>query len=341
MKKTLSFILFLGVAGLLLFGAIYTLNWMHQPLDPPLELTVPADLQVQQPAAKGPPAAQGSNPARTCGNAGSMRLFVLGLASPLEEGHPGADAIRLVHVNFDEVKAGILALPADLMVDTPEDLINPLGDTAPLNLIYLAAEAHATGTDDVRERKATQVLAQTILDNFAFVPDKYLAVNGDPFIDLVDRLVIPNDGYGVRIYLDEAVDGTPEFYGIFPEGYNNLNGERTLDFVRLLYPKGGPSPDYFGRFQRQNLVLKAILSEAISPVNWPNIPDLLKDARKMVITDLSVDQARDLACMADTVEEPLLIPVAENDIYYDVDGNMRPDEAAFEALFQQLDLLTP
>jgi anionic cell wall polymer biosynthesis LytR-Cps2A-Psr (LCP) family protein len=346
MKKTLSFILFLGIAGLLLFGAIYTLRWMQQPLDPPLGLTVPPELQARGPAAKGPPSkglpdAQATNPALTCGKAGSMRLFVIGLASPLDEGHAGADAIRLVNVSFDEVKAGVLALPTDLMVDTPEDLIkNRLGEQAPLNLIYLAAWSSATGTDDVRERKATQVLAQTILDNFAFVPDKYLAVNGDPFIDLVDRLVIEEDLHGVRIYLDEQLDGTPESAGIFPAGYNDLDGWRTLDFVRILYPAGGPSPDYFGRFERQNLVLEAILSEAISSDNWTNIPDLLKDARKMVTTDLSVDQANDLACMADTVEDPLLIDVTKDDIYFDAVGNMFPVEGAIEDLVQQLNLLT-
>jgi LCP family protein required for cell wall assembly len=328
--KKLSLIVFGALAAFLLAGGLYVLSWMQRPLDPPLELDVPPTLLAAQPAS-GKLQTQPTNPALNCGNSGQMPLILLGVNKPEILSHLGADALRLMVVDFDNMAARSLALPADLWVETPEDLVEDLGPMATLNRIYYTARENASGNPKVTARKATQVVTQVIVDTFGFVPDKYVHLEGEPFIDLVNELG------GIDIFLQNGVDGTSENYGVFPAGDNHLDGQRALDFVRLLHPKGGPSPDYFGRFQRQNLAIWAIFDALTQPSNWDNLPDLLKDARQMVTTDLSVDQARDLSCMIDEVgPDAELLVVEEEMVSYDAEGHMLPDVEAIKKLVELL-----
>jgi anionic cell wall polymer biosynthesis LytR-Cps2A-Psr (LCP) family protein len=332
MKKLAAFLIPSVLVILLLAAAMSLLSLMSQPLDPPLELTLPATEPVEAPAAAKIAPVQPANQAKTCGNSGTINLLLLGLSSPIEAGHPGADAIRLVVVDFDQVEARTMVLPADMWVATPADLLPDLGDTAPLNLIYLQAYQNASGQNEaVKTRKATQALAQTILDNFDYLTEKYLNLSGDAFIELVDILD------GVTFTLEQEVDGTPEFYNVYPAGTHTYNGTLTLDFVRILHPAGGPSPDYSGRFQRQNLVILAIWDDILDPVNWPNAYELAKQARKMVVTDLSVDQVRDLTCMLDAIGVPEEIPIDIPELLsVDQQGHLIPDMEAFASLFAEL-----
>lgn len=318
-------------------GIILANNLLKAPLDAPLELDVPptataAAVEVAEVAVEAPPSQPEPQNQKICGNTGKMSILQVAIASPLEAGHLGADSIRLIVVDFDEVTAEIFTLPADLQVTTPNDLAEEVGYMAPLNLIYLAAYESAPGNPDkVLTQKATQVLAQTIFDQFGFLPDKYININGDAFIKLVDTLG------GVTITLQEQIDGSAEFYGVYPEGVQTLDGQRTLDFVRILYPnKSGP--DYFGRIERQNLVIFALLDAILKPDNWTKADDILKNGRDMVVTDLSVDQARDLACMVELVdgEANLMAATTENDLVYIVEGQMIPDTDAIREIIAEM-----
>jgi len=326
MKKKI-FLIVLILLFVVPTGVIFAKYALEKPLGPPLELDIPPQL-----AKKSTSTDPSSSKQLFCGNSGVMRILEIGIASPLEQGHQGADAIRLVVVNFDEVTAGILAIPADLWVDTPEDLVDELGIMAPLNQIYLPAYQNATGNPDhVLTQKATQILAQTIVDAFEFVPDKYITINGDAFIDLVDTLD------GVTITLDEAIDASGEHFGFFPEGEQTLDGQQTLDFVRILSPNG-VGPDYFGRFERQNMIIHGIMDAVLDTENWENIPDLVKEARKMVVTDLSVDQANDLACMVEEVDgDATMLFVDSEAVIVDAYGRMFPDTVLVSDLLAELE----
>ena len=110
MKKNLGFIAILVVTALLLLAAFGVLSLYNQPLGPALKLDVP-------PAANTPTAKPGQGITKTCGSSGVMNLMLLGQASPIEDGHYGADAVRLTRIDFDQQSVAILALPSDLWVD--------------------------------------------------------------------------------------------------------------------------------------------------------------------------------------------------------------------------------
>jgi anionic cell wall polymer biosynthesis LytR-Cps2A-Psr (LCP) family protein len=142
---------------------------------------------------------------------------------------------------------------------------------------------------------------------------------------------------GINITLATAVDGTSEGYGVYAAGPQLLDGTRTLNLTRLLHPSGQPDPDTWGSLSRQDLVMKGLLAAALAPENWDKAPDLVKEIRQAITTDLSASQALDLACMAQAAGgQATLLVVAPEMVTYQ-DGRMYPDLQAIAQLIQQLE----
>jgi len=326
------FIWISSLAGLvLLIGVtIWVVSWLSRPLDSPLELVVPPELaQVDQPAAaQSAPQLQ-----KTCGGKGTLRMIVVGQASPITAGLYGADAIRLVVVDYDNETAAILGLPVDLWVDTPV-LADLDVEENSLNMVYQLMYENASGNPDhVRTQKATQALAQTIVDVFEFVPDRYVTVVEEPFIEFIGEL----DGGVVVVNLPEGVDGTSEGYDDYPPGEQSLTGVQTLNLTRLLHPSGQIEPDILGRLERQNAVLLGMRDTMLlNSENLTKIPDLVKAVRKAITTDLSVDQALDLACMVEEVGNDADLLVVDDELWEIVDGHMVPDIEGIKELITQM-----
>jgi anionic cell wall polymer biosynthesis LytR-Cps2A-Psr (LCP) family protein len=301
MKKFIGIIVLIVFAGGLLAGGIYTLSWMKKPLDPPLELDIPAEVSNAI-AARQPQAPQ--NQQKFCGNTGTMAIMVSGLSVPMWRPVHGVGAIRLVKVDFSGQSVRVLNVPRALYVQVPEDY-GAEDDQTSITIAYRIARDAATGNNpDVINRKATQDLAQVLVDDFGYLPDKYVTVDPAVFVDLVDRLG------GIDIHLLGPIDGTPDDFGEFvPDASGNLHldGARTLDFLRLIHPANAGTT-VWDKFDRQVLVAKALLVAFLG--SGTDLPDLVKEARKMVVTDLSVDQILDLLCVAQQVG----IPAAFEDV---------------------------
>ena len=336
MKHT-GWIWTLAVGALLLMGVAGFLLWMQRPLGPPLALDVALeDLALQQQrqtelqSASEPPAQEKAQQ-KPCNGKGLQRLLVIGRASPIAAGMYGADAIRLAVVDYERGRAAILALPVQLWVDTPV-LAGTGVDETSLNLVYQKAWENAHGNPDhVRTQKATQALAQTIVDDFAFVPDHYLTVEEAAFVRYVDTLG------GIQVTLATAVDGTSEGYGVYPAGSQTLDGARTLNLTRLLHPSAQATPDTWGSLSRQDLVLKGLLVAALQPQNWDKAPELVKEIRQAITTDLSASQALDLACMAQAVGGSAALLTVTPDMVTNQDGRMLPDLQAIRQLIQGME----
>ncbi|HLA97158.1 MAG TPA: LCP family protein [Anaerolineales bacterium] len=319
----------LSIAGfaLLLGATIFALTWLRRPLGPALALEVPPEAQARQAAeAQVAPQAQ-----KTCGNSGVMRLVVIGRASPSDHARYGADAVRLALLDFDAPAAAILALPNELWVSSPALAEQGFEQTS-LNMVYQTAWENAKGNPDhVRAQKATQALAQTIVANFEFVPDHYVTVEEAPFIEYIDALG------GVEVNLAQAVDGSAEGYGSYPQGVQVLTGLRALNLTRLMHPSGQPEADIWGSLGRQDAVLQGLRDTALKLGNVAKIPELVKAMRKAITTDLSVDQALDLACMVQEVgSEAVLLVVGPELVRIDEQGRMIPDVEGIKALIAEM-----
>lgn len=152
---------------------------------------------------------------------------------------------------------------------------------------------------------------------------RWVKHSDNPFLDRVKAL-------------PAAVDATAEDKGTFPPSVQNLDGQQVLDYVRILQPNSQP-PDEWGRFQRQNQVLQAILAAALQSDNWDKAPELARDFHKLVTTDLSVNRLRDLTCVLEEVGASAeLTEIPQYMVSPGPDGVLISDTPAITAFIAQL-----
>jgi len=361
MKRT-SWTLLGALAVLLIGMGIVVYNWVNHPMNQSLKLTTPtlaisqsvstikATPKIVQPTSTHTATPQDqalaqvvATPTATptiiptdvpkiCGNTGKMNLLVIGLTLHTDEEQMGADAIRLVTLDFDQPSVTILSLPAWLWVDTL--VLADMGlEEAQLTAVYLEIfERVQSESLRFRHHVATQAVAQTILDNFGFAPDHFVTVDEQAFINYVDLLG------GIQVDLPEAVDGTAEEYGFYPAGQQTLNGTRALNFARLFHPSEVEEQDVWGNMDRQKQVVRGVLDATLKPQNLTKIPSLMNEVMRTVLTDLSLGQVLDLACMMEEVGENVrILGITEDMVYQDEAGRMIPDSQAMQEQILQME----
>jgi hypothetical protein len=336
----------LGLFAVMALVAVFFIVLLNSPLGPHLDITPPAaasasnQLSAQEDSSSGdfvPQAIAGVlSPSKQgqpglCGKKGQMTLLVSGISRIRHQDEHGVGSVRLVGVDFDEGVVKILAMHPLMWVETP-GLEDDGIDATELTKVFLYAKEFAQGDESVLNFKATKVLAQTLADDFDFVPDRYVTVEPQIFADIVDEL----EG-GLVIDVPEYLDASSEGYGIFDPGVQTMDGARALDYYSILRPNDEPVPDEWARFQRQNQVARALMDTILEPENWDAIPGLLKDFRKMVTTDLSVSELNALNCMVEEVDDDAeLLQVEPYMVHYDSEGRLIPDIEAIKGRIAEL-----
>lgn len=149
----------------------------------------------------------------------------------------------------------MLSIPRDLWVTIPgvgEDRIN----TA-----HFYAEANQPGS-------GPQAALDTIRANFGVRVSRYIAINFDGFVEMIDALG------GVDIELEQDEGG-------LTAGKHHLDAGQTLAFVRERY-----SSDDFHRMKHGQMVLRAAALKMANPLNWGRWPGLLAGLNNAVQTNL-------------------------------------------------------
>jgi anionic cell wall polymer biosynthesis LytR-Cps2A-Psr (LCP) family protein len=261
-----------------------------------------------------------------CGHKGKVNMLMLGMNLP-EGGLQGANAIRLVVVDYDQPSVRILALPPNLWVKTTtlKDV-----DATLLTMAFAYGQVPPPLGNPTAVRNATQVVAQALLDNFGYNTEKYLTLNQAQFKNLVDTLD------GVEVNVLEYADGTPEGFGIYEPGLQSMNGQRALEYIRLEQTAGQP-PNEWSRLSRQNQVIKGIQNDLLKPENWIQIPGLINDFYRLLVTNLSPKELLDLNCMIAEVGGNITVLEVTPEMVIDPsDAVLIPDEAAIRALILEL-----
>lgn len=301
-------------------------NFYTRPMAEPMNLQM-----EEEPAAPAQPAAAAAKagaevqrPAQktqTCGQSGVMHLLFTGADFSIGEPPYGADAVRLVKVDYDNQAVTVVAFPRDLLVKTPVLADLNISESR-LGSVYQQKIEATRGENHDRVTKATEALAQTLVDNFAYPATAenyhYMTLQLDDIAAMIDTIG------GVEITLPEAV--TTERNVTFPAGKQTLNGKQAVEFVRALKPGGEAA-----RLQRQTLFLKALQEKALNAGLIAKIPDLYEQFDAAVVTDLSPQLIESLACMAQTVPDDQIafheIDVKSGLVTAGKDGALVPDAA--------------
>lgn len=283
------------LAALILAGSASACGGVA-PLGPGLELathTPPPSTQAALAGAATPrlsPTDSSPAPATVCGGPPSMLILAVGADNRDDTYLYGlADVIRLVRVDFVDPKVTSLSFPRDIWVRIP-GIDSHYGIThGKLNQAYLYGNPGMGYYDG--PGAGPGLLARTLDENFGAQPEQYVAVNMQTFAKLVDAVG------GIDIYLPEPVDGRPvddhtEDMGYFAAGQHHFDGDEALRFSRIRKVDNA-----FKRDERQSQVLCALKARLQSPEIIPRIPAILAAFSGSILTDLSLGQMTQLACV--------------------------------------------
>ena len=250
---------------------------------PPGSVASPG-LQTQPPQASATPV-----PAQHCD--GPPVMFILGIGTDSRSNsykYGLADVIRIIRVDFINVKISILEMPRDLWVEIPDIADNINGqDHEKLNQAYLYGNPGFGYYEGPGE--GAGLLARTLALNFGITPERYVAVNMRTFEKIVDAVG------GVEVYLPDGLDGrTAEDRSarlVFPPGVQVLDGEQALTLARIR------NEGVFERANMQNLIMCSLHDKLTSPEVVVRIPALINSFKGAVQTDLTPEQISQLACL--------------------------------------------
>jgi LCP family protein required for cell wall assembly len=281
-------------------GGMQFLRFYRQPLGAPLELptatrtrptltSFPVEGEaIVNASTATPQATSTSTPQPVCGGPSVMNILAIGSDSRGNHYLYGlADVIRLVRVDFVNVRVTILEVPRDLWVEIPE-ISDHYGIThGKMNQAYLYGNKGLGYYDGPGEGPG--LLARTLNLNLGAQPDHYIAINMKTFEAVVDAVG------GIDVYLPYDVslrtEEHPDWFHV-EEGQHHFDGKTALWVARIR------QYHTFSRAENQNIVLCALRKKLLSPAVVPAIPQLVKDFQRYVQTDLSPEQINQLACLA-------------------------------------------
>jgi len=209
------------------------------------------------------------------------------------------DAIKIARIDFVTPKVTVLSIPRDIWVNIPD--LDPKFNInqGKLNQSYFYGSpgmGYYTGSGG-----QPGLMARTLDLNFGLRVDHYGAVNMEVFKKLVDAVG------GIDVYLPTDVDGTPidsktANMGYFYAGQQHFNGDKALRFSRIRKRYND-----FTRQDNQNIVICALQKKLTQPEVLTKIPQIIAAFKGQVLTDLSLEQFGQLACLLPKLDRKNII----------------------------------
>lgn len=288
-------ILYLLVLVLLLLGQFAAgamiVFAFQQPLAQRLDLivatptlTLPvATLPEQQIQATLTPTPRPTEAGKICGMSGKMIILMVGRDADIWEPPFGADSIRLIKIDLERREIIVVAFPRDLYLPTPA-LEKRYGvERFQLGPAYTAV-LQKEQTDPNADILATNVIAQTLYDNFSVISDHYFTMKETIILDVINIF----DEIEVEVPADFV---TPDL--TIKAGRQVLDAETIQYYIQYLESANTE----WDRFNRQNVVINALRDKFIQPSILAKVPSLYREFKESIITDLSYEQIVMLSCV--------------------------------------------
>ena len=294
----------LSLLGVVVVGVVVLAVIWRRPLGPSLDLPTltPTDTEVPSATSPLPTSTDPPEPTETqvpptatprpvCSGPPSMLILAVGIDyRPNSYLYGLADVIRIIKADFVNVQLYTLDIPRAIQVDVPgiedHNITNGV-----LN------QAYFWGTEGMGYYDGpgfgAGLLALTLQTNFNLTVDHYVVTNMATVARAID------DIGGVPIYIPVTVDDRQRPYlletetdGYFAAGNHWLSGIEAVRYARIRSIGG-----IFGRHDRQNELMVQLREQILDPSIVSKIPDLLSTFYGRVLTDLSLQQVSQLACL--------------------------------------------
>ena len=159
-------------------------------------------------------------------------------------------------------------------------------------------EANSDGGPALAARATSELLGNTTID-------RYIRINVQGVEKLMDALG------GVKLYVPQDMfyqDESQHLYINLKQGEQHLNGAQALQFLRFRYDNLGD----IGRVQRQQMLMRALLEQALNPATLARVPQILSVIQANIDTNLSVEELVALVGFAGQSDRPkaqmLMVP---------------------------------
>ena len=200
------------------------------------------------------------------------------------------DTIILVNIDPRTKSVNALSIPRDSKVYLPGD-----------NGVNKINAAHAIG--------GIEMTKKTIEDTLGVHIDRYIMVHDSAVKEIVDAMG------GLDIYVEKPMhynDYSGNLHINFSKGNHHLNGQHAVEYLRFRHDALGD----IGRTQRQQWLLRSLLTQLKQPSTITKIPDIIAVAKKYVKTDMSFYEMSQYAALAKHIDmdkiEIAMLPGAPN-----------------------------
>lgn len=113
--------------------------------------------------------------------------------------------------------------------------------------------------------------------------DRYVTIN----VQGVEALIEALGGVTVHVPRDmKYQDDSQHLYINLKAGRQHLNGDQTLQLLRYRYDENGD----IGRIQRQQMVMRALMEQALNPATVARFPKILSVVQSHIDTNLTVEE---------------------------------------------------
>lgn len=209
-----------------------------------------------------------------------IAMLVLGLDTRDKFGGMNTDVIMAAALNPENKKAVVVTIPRDSRIDVDGYKVRKA------NLYYsnFYAAARNEGLDSKQADLQARSEMKTLFGKVLGIPIDYAAkINFRGFSDIVDALG------GIDVYVDQDMRYTDNADGTvidLQEGFQRLDGDQALDFVRYRQSNAGTrqSSD-FERNKRQSEVIGALTDRLMSLGSVTKLDDVIE----AVGNNLSID----------------------------------------------------
>jgi LCP family protein required for cell wall assembly len=174
-----------------------------------------------------------------------------------------SDTMLLVRFNPHTDQLVVLSLPRDTRTWVA-------GELTKLN------EANSYGGPALAARSVSQLLGGVAID-------RYVRIN----VQGVEKLVDALGGVTVDVPQDMRYqDDSQHLYINLKAGEQSLDGDQALQFLRFRYDDKGD----IGRIQRQQMLMRAIVEQTLTPATVSRLPNILSVIQSHVDTNLTVEE---------------------------------------------------
>jgi LCP family protein required for cell wall assembly len=184
-----------------------------------------------------------------------------------------SDAMMLAHIDFQCHKASILSIPRDTLVRIPG---------------YRGRRR----INSANELGGPDLAASTVQRLLGVAPDYYMLLDFKGFSKAIDAVD------GIEMNVDKQLDYDDNWGHLhihLRPGFQKLNGDNAIGFVRFRHRNGGGGDSDMVRISRQQELLSAMRSKLTNPRILMRIPGILDGIRDNMVSNMAPAQ---MMCLA-------------------------------------------